>query len=170
MSSAPAPQVVVALGTDHHPFSRLVTWMDTWASEHPEVSCFVQHGTAPAPRHADGAAVLPTNDLRRLLGGASVAVGHAGPGTLVDARAAGLLPIIVPRLARHGEVVDDHQVAFGDAMHQRGLAIVAHDEGALRAALDRALAEPGLVASDIAESSEEVAIRIGDLIDGMLLR
>ena len=41
--------VLALVGTDHHPFDRLVRWMDAAASFHPEARFVVQHG-APGGR------------------------------------------------------------------------------------------------------------------------
>lgn len=163
-------QVFVSLGTDHHPFARLVEWVDRWAGDHPEVDCFIQHGTAPAPTNAAGSAVLRAEELRGHLGMADVVVGHAGPGTIMDALAHGRTPIVVARLARFGEVVDDHQVAFARVMATQGKAIVVDDEAGMRAALDAAVADPASVRVDprAQAGADAVVRRLGELIDGML--
>lgn len=165
---SPPAEVVVTLGTDHHPFGRLVTWVDHWAAAHPEARCVIQHGTAPAPNHAEGRTLVPFDDLRRLLAEATVVVGHAGPGTVVDALAVGRLPVIVPRLAAHGEVVDDHQVAFARWMHERGRAVLVEDEAALHTRIDDALASPGAFFIGQADPAADEAVRrVGALIDGL---
>lgn len=162
---------VVTLGTDHHPFARLVGWVDGWAADHPDAPCLVQHGTAPAPRHAEGHAVLDPADIGGLMARARIVVGHAGPGTVLDARGAGRLPVIVPRLAAHGEVVDDHQVTFGRWMHARGQALCVEDEAALRAHLDAALVDPAPYAIAVDDDQPPAAVTLfGDLVDGLLRR
>jgi UDP-N-acetylglucosamine transferase subunit ALG13 len=167
---APAARVVVFMGTDHHPFARLVDWVDRWASAHPDVPCFIQHGPAPAPAHARGLPYVGVDDLRATVTAAEVIVGHAGPGTIIDALEAGRIPIVVPRLARFGEVVDDHQVAFGHLMQERGRAVCVEDEAALGAAIARALARPELVAAPSSSEAQATITTIGDLIDGLLAR
>lgn len=163
--------VVVTLGTDHHPFGRLVAWVDAWAGEHPEVRCVVQHGTAPAPRHAEGHAMLDPTDIPGLMGRSALVVGHAGPGTVLDARSAGRLPVVVPRLAAHGEVVDDHQVAFGRWMGERGMAICVATEADLRTHLDAALVDPAPYAVAVDDGTPPPAVTLfGDLVDGILTR
>jgi len=164
---APA-RVVVFIGTDHHPFARLVEWVDRWASVHTDVPCFIQHGPAPAPKVAAGRDYVAVDDLRAAVAGADVVVGHAGPGTIIDALEAGRIPVVVPRLARFGEVVDDHQVAFGRRMHESGRAVLAEDEAALGAAIDRALAHPEVITAPSPEEAQRTITRIGDLIDGLL--
>ena len=54
----------------------------------------------------------------------------------MEARAAGLRPIVVPRRSSLGEHVDDHQRAFADFMAGRDLVTLADDEPTLVAALD----------------------------------
>ncbi len=163
--------VVVTLGTDHHPFGRLVGWVDAWAAAHPSATCVVQHGTAPAPSHAEGYAVLDPADIPGLMARARVVVGHAGPGTVLDARAAGRCPVIVPRLARHGEVVDDHQVTFGRWMDARGQATCVEAEEDLHRHIDAALADPESYALATHDDAPSAAVTLlGDLLDGVLAR
>ncbi|HBW18036.1 MAG TPA: hypothetical protein DEH11_02965, partial [Actinobacteria bacterium] len=42
------PRVVVTVGTDHHPFDRLISWINDWLGQHPEHAdtFFVQSGAA----------------------------------------------------------------------------------------------------------------------------
>ncbi len=163
-----AARVVVFLGTDHHPFGRLVEWVDRWAAAHPDVPCFIQHGPAPAPTFAPGKPYVGVEELRATVAGAEVIVGHAGPGTIIDALEAGRIPVVVPRLARFGEVVDDHQVAFGRLMQERGRAVLAEDEQAVGAAIDRALANPSVVAAPSPVEAQATISLIGDLINGLM--
>jgi UDP-N-acetylglucosamine transferase subunit ALG13 len=58
---------------------------------------------------------------------ARVVVCHAGVGTILTALANGRRPIVVPRLARHGEAVDDHQVALARRLADVGLVLLAED-------------------------------------------
>ncbi len=163
--------VVVTLGTDHHPFARLVEWVDTWAAAHPEVRCVVQHGTAPPPRHAEGHALLDPADIPALMAEARIAVGHSGPGTVLDARTAGRLPVVVPRRAHLGEVVDDHQVTFGRWMDDRSIALCVTTEAELASHLDAALVDPDRYAVTADPGTVPPAVQLfGDLVDGVLTR
>ncbi len=134
------PLVLVTVGTDHHPFERLVRWMDAWSADAGGgVRCFVQCGTAVPPRHAGWAATVPHDELERLLDEAAVVVCHGGPGAITEARRRGLVPIVVPRRDDLGEHVDDHQVRFARRMAREGLIVVAETEAQLRAAVEAAL-------------------------------
>jgi UDP-N-acetylglucosamine transferase subunit ALG13 len=80
-----------------------------------------------------------------VLARSDVVVTQGGPGGIMDARRAGRLPVVVPRLAAMGEVVDDHQVAF--TQHLAGLGhicrVTTREE--FDRALDDAVRNPGTV-------------------------
>jgi UDP-N-acetylglucosamine transferase subunit ALG13 len=142
---APRYEVVVTVGTDHHPFPRLVGWIHRWASEHPDLHVLLQLGTTtpPAPLPSVHAvALLPHRELVDAMAGADVVVAQGGPGGIMDARSVGRQPVAVPRRGDLGEHVDDHQVRFTAWMADRGLVRLADDEGALFAELDAGLADP----------------------------
>ena len=52
-----SPLVLALSGTDHHPFDRLVHWMDDAAARHPDVRFLVQHGRSTPPTIAEGTVV-----------------------------------------------------------------------------------------------------------------
>ena len=41
----PRPLVFVTVGSDHHRFDRLVSWVDAWAAGR-DVDCVIQYGTS----------------------------------------------------------------------------------------------------------------------------
>jgi UDP-N-acetylglucosamine transferase subunit ALG13 len=44
------PLLLVTVGTDHHPFDRLVRWADAWLAGHPgALRCLMQTGTSTPP-------------------------------------------------------------------------------------------------------------------------
>ncbi|MGH3097556.1 MAG: glycosyltransferase [Streptosporangiales bacterium] len=138
--------LVVTVGTDHHPFDRLIEWVNSWldtTSQGPgQLRCVVQHGASRPPDNGKAICRMPRDELVKLMGASDLVVGHAGPGTIADSRAQGRLPVVVPRLARLGEAVDDHQVAFSARLEAAGLVRVAADEQQLHGLLDNALAHP----------------------------
>jgi len=132
--------IVVLLGTDHHPFDRLVDWADEAARRHPERRIVVQHGETRAPTVAEGHAYLPHATIMQLLAEAGAAVCHGGPGTIMDARGHGHLPICVPRDPAYGEHVDAHQQRFAALADGVGVLRVVDTAEAFYAALDQTLA------------------------------
>lgn len=167
-AGAAPPLVLVTVGTDHHPFDRVVRWVASWPGQE-RVRLVVQSGTSATVPGLDCRPQLPAGELDRLVAEAAVVVCHGGPGSVLQARAAGRLPIVVPRRPELGEHVDDHQVRFASWVADRGLAVVAHDEAALHAALDRALAEPAAFAVELdGTDRSEVAARFGDLVEALV--
>ena len=169
MSAPPPAEVLVSVGTDHHRFDRLVRWADAWVQRHPEVRVLVQHGASTPPAHADGQAFLASDDLRAALAGATVVVSHGGPATIMDARAAGHLPIVVPRDPALGEHVDGHQQRFSRWMAERGQVLLATDEVNLGRRIDAALADPATVAVDPSTGDVAASVaRFTALVDALL--
>jgi UDP-N-acetylglucosamine transferase subunit ALG13 len=131
-------RVFVTVGTDHHIFERLLDWVGAWAAERPYATVVVQHGDGPLPAACEGYTFLSYAGMREQFSAADVVICSSGPGAVMDARELGRLPIAVPRLARYGEAVDDHQVAFAQLLAERGVARCASDAVQLFAVLDEA--------------------------------
>jgi UDP-N-acetylglucosamine transferase subunit ALG13 len=96
----------------------------------------VQHGaSAIRPRNAECIDFLEYDDFVQLIRDASVVVTHAGVGSVMTALAEGKRPIVVPRRADHGEVVDDHQVPFARRAGELGLVTILDDVDLLAATI-----------------------------------
>ncbi|WP_435108267.1 glycosyltransferase [Nocardiopsis synnemataformans] len=161
------PDVVVSLGTDHHSFDRLVRWIDDYARRHRTLRFLVQHGHSAAPAVAAGTPFLPGEELGEHMRRARVVVAHGGPGTIVQARRAGRLPIVVARDPELDEHVDEHQLLFVRRLEEAGRIRSCATPQQLSALLDRALASPGDFRVDPGdgEGTERAALRAGELID-----
>ncbi|NKZ00317.1 glycosyltransferase [Nocardiopsis alborubida] len=161
------PDVVVSLGTDHHSFDRLVRWIDDYARRRRTLRFLVQHGHSAAPAVAAGTPFLPGEELGEHMRRARVVVAHGGPGTIVQARRAGRLPIVVARDPELDEHVDEHQLLFVRRLEEAGRIRSCATPQQLFALLDRALASPGDFRVDPGdgEGTERAALRAGELID-----
>lgn len=148
------PVVVVSLGTDHHKFDRLVDWIDTWLEQRSgPVDCLVQHGFSRPPRLAAAVERIPRVELLELYRSSDVVVVQGGPGSILDVREVGKIPIAVPRRAELDEVVDDHQKAFTEVMAEQGDAILVDSYASFAEKLEFAISNPATVTT---------APRIGD--------
>lgn len=168
--SAPV-RALVTVGTDHHRFDRLMDWLDSWNQAHPgAVEWTVQHGSSRSLAGVEGFAMTSRPELLELLAAHRVVVTQGGPGGIMDSRASGVLPIVVPRLARFDEVVDDHQVTFCHHLARRSMIVLAETEAELHAALDRACADPDAFrcvgeAGVVAESVARFGALVADLVE-----
>ena len=170
MSPAAPPLVVLTVGTDAHPFDRVVRWVDDWACANPDARVVAQWGTSAPATHAEGAELLPRPELQELLRAADAVVSHGGPATLHQVREVGVLPLCVPRDPAHGEHIDDHQQRF--ARHQADHGRVRHvaTEDELHAALDQVLHDRDAFRIAATHSSAATAAveRFGAYVDALL--
>jgi UDP-N-acetylglucosamine transferase subunit ALG13 len=103
--------------------------------------CVVQcgHGYPPAGA-ARAMAFMPFQELKRALESCEHVVTHAGVGSILAARRAGHVPVVVPRLKRLNEHVDDHQVELTRALAASAKVVPVWDVAKLAEAI--ALAPP----------------------------
>lgn len=163
--------MTVSLGTDHHPFERLIEWIDDWVDQQEDdVIVYLQAGFTE--READGrtADFIDHERLSQWFGLSDVVVVQGGPGGILDARTAGRLPIVVPRRAHLGEHVDDHQVIFARAMANAGRVISCETQAELHSLLTDA--KSGRLALRIPEGSADlskVSARVAASVGGRRL-
>jgi UDP-N-acetylglucosamine transferase subunit ALG13 len=173
------PLLLVTVGTDHHPFDRLVHWVDGWldspGGRAAGLRCLMQTGTSAPPAGGTGAvewqAYLEFEALQAAMRDAAAVVCHGGPGTILGARHMGAVPIVVPRRHRLGEHVDDHQVAFSRRLAAEGSVFLAEHEAGLHGLLDRVAAEPAAFRTPAEQRGTAAAVRaferlVDDLVAG----
>lgn len=156
------PLVAVFLGTDHHPFDRLVSWVSELSSTE-DWAWFVQHGSTERPVSVDGAPMLSLSELEQLMMQASAVVTHGGPGLIMEARAAGHQPVVIPRNPTLGEHVDGHQERFCARAAASGLVTLATSRDHLRDAVADAV-RTGRVEADHGTANPETTRRFGELV------
>jgi UDP-N-acetylglucosamine transferase subunit ALG13 len=164
------PLVFVTVGTDHHPFDRLVRWIDAWLAggARERVRCLVQSGTSRPPLETESDQYFGYEQMETFLSEASAVVCHAGPGTVMMSRWAGKRPIVVPRRHDLGEHIDDHQVAFARRIAAEGEIALAEDEAALVACLEQALAGEGTLDVQSEEDRGEAVSEFERLVDKLM--
>jgi UDP-N-acetylglucosamine transferase subunit ALG13 len=167
------PLLFVTVGTDHHPFHRLVTWVDAWLAEQDpnKVRCLVQTGTSRPPDRADHVDFLPYQQMQQTIEAAAMLVCHGGPGSIMLCRWLGKRPIVVPRRRELGEHVDDHQVVFSRRMAANGELELAEDEHTFSSLLTAALA--GRLPVDVGAGGPSImdaVLEFERLVDGVMRR
>ena len=65
----------------------------------------------------------------------SILITHGGAGTVIDAVKRGKRTIVVPRLSKYREHIDDHQMELPVRLHAMNLVYTCRDEDALPDAL-----------------------------------
>jgi UDP-N-acetylglucosamine transferase subunit ALG13 len=167
---AEAKHIVCLVGTDHHPFDRVIAWCDALAAR-DDVSVFVQYGQSRPPSVAQGRDFLGKAELDDELSRAHVAITHGGPGLINDVQNAGLWPIVVPRDPEQGEHVDAHQQRFAARLGAEGVVFVPQDEAAFVTEVERQLAAgrgAGASGDDRAARVTASVREFGRLVDELL--
>ncbi len=172
MSGEPSRLLLVLVGTDHHPFHRLVTWVDEWLElQQDPPQAMVQHGTSHAPRRADGVPLTGKAELERLMASADVVVTHGGPATITEVRRHGRLPLVVPRDPRLGEHVDEHQQLFARRMDASDFVRTCETREDLHGCLSAGFADPSTVTvdADADRSRLEASLsRFAQIVDALV--
>ena len=66
---------------------------------------------------------VPARELSDAVAQADLVVAHSGTGSALTAMDAGKCAVLLPRLAIHGEHIDDHQLQIAGELDRRGLAL-----------------------------------------------
>ena len=97
---------------------------------------------------------------------ADAIVCHGGPSTIMEARNAGVVPVVIPRDPARGEHVDEHQLRFAEFMAAKGAILQARTESELSAQLDSVV--QGEVERVAPGSPTETLDRITSVIDELM--
>lgn len=144
--------IVVTVGSNGAPFDRLLRELEGVAGTE---EMLVQHGPSHIrPPNARCVAFLHFGELEAAVRSARIVITHAGVGSVLLSLMNSKRPIVVPREARFGEVVDDHQVHFAERLAREELVTLVRDPRDL----PRTLVQTDSVLSKAAPS-EEPALR-----------
>lgn len=120
--SGRAMRVVVTVGVEHFNFRRMLTKVASVLPANAEVHWQTGH-TATSGLPIDAVPWVPSAELEKRMSEADVVISHSGVGSALTALTAGKCPVLLPRLSRFGEHVDDHQILIGEELARRHLAV-----------------------------------------------
>jgi UDP-N-acetylglucosamine transferase subunit ALG13 len=130
--------IFVMVGTHNLGFERLIKKMDEIAEKKEVV---MQTGvTSYAPRNAKYFAFTGLAKIYDYIEKADVVVTHGGIGCVTDALAYGKPLVIVPRLKKHNEHTNDHQLDLAGEIAKEGRAVMVLDVDKLEDAIGEAKA------------------------------
>lgn len=124
--------IFLTIGT-LHPFDRLVKTVDSLAGSGrlPEpVVGQIGFGTYQ-PSHIQSCQVLEKNEFDEHMQKASLIISHAGMGSIITAITLQKPMIVMPRLKKHREHVNDHQLDTALKFEELGIVLVANDDDEL---------------------------------------
>ena len=121
--------ITVTLGTIPFPFNRVIRWLDilleTQVITEP---IFIQHGITDISAIAKyslvtGVPLLESASLMQTAKNSRLVISHAGQGSTRAFTEKGASLILLPRLARYGEHIDNHQMLFAESVKQFGVTV-----------------------------------------------
>ena len=120
--------ILFTVGTEQYPFNSLMNWIDTLITYElidGEEEIVVQYGSSipKLPKRVRCFKSLPESEFKTLVKHARVLVSHCGEGSVMLAQSLGTPLIVVPRTARFGEHVDDHQLDMARALEMQGVPV-----------------------------------------------
>lgn len=135
--------IFVTVGSQKFQFDRLVEAVDSLvASGAVADGAFAQTGACTyVPTHMDHEAFLDRDGFRARMDACDVVITHGGTGAIIGAVKDGKKVIAVPRLAKFGEHVDDHQAEIVTQFGDMGLIEPCMDPAELPEAYARALSK-----------------------------
>lgn len=137
--------IFVTVGTNLElSFDRLIRPMDQLAATLGE-QVIIQRGCSTyEPQHAEHFAFTSSQEIEKLNEEARLLVSHAAAGAIIVALRYDKPLVVIPRLQRYNEGIDDHQMELAAALDEQGRAVAVYEPtpSALRAALEKAARQP----------------------------
>ncbi len=117
--------IFVTLGTQKFQMNRLIKAVDELAgSGNIKEEFLIQTGVSNLkPQNCSYVNFMDADEYNENIQRCSVLITHAGVGTIDTGIKAGKPVIVVPRLARFGEHVDDHQTQIAKAFSDKGCVL-----------------------------------------------
>lgn len=162
MSGATPIRLVGSVGTDHHPFVRMLQWIAAAQTSIDGLHALVQRGATPPLDGLETVEYVGADELEALMLAADAVVCHGGPGTISLAVRCGHRPIVIARDPSHGEHVDDHQMRYTARLHAEGQIDMPTDLAQLIALLS--VPRPRSAAVDQTRPELAAAARFGELV------
>lgn len=104
--------IFITLGSQKFQFNRLLKAIDKFIEDETiREKVFAQTGFSDyKPKHYEYKPFLDRNEFVKKIDEANIVITHGGTGAIIGAVKKGKKVIAVPRLAKYGEHVDDHQL------------------------------------------------------------
>lgn len=130
--------IFITVGSQKFQFNRLLEAVDKLAGDGTiREPVFAQTGYSDyKPKYYDFTAFLDQDEFARKMDKAEIVITHGGTGAIIGAVKKGKKVIAVPRLARYGEHVDDHQLQLVGQFHALGLICQCDDTENIGQALE----------------------------------
>lgn len=113
--------IFVTVGTHEQGFERLIKKVDDLVRDGKiKEDVIMQIGfTQYKPKYCKWEKLFPYSEMKEMMQKARIVITHGGPASFIMALQEGKTPIVVPRMSKYNEHVNDHQVDFSLAVNER---------------------------------------------------
>lgn len=113
--------IFVTVGTHEQGFERLIKKVDDLVRDGKiKEDVVMQIGfTQYKPKYCKWKKLFPYSEMKEMMQKARIVITHGGPASFIMALQEGKIPIVVPRMSKYNEHVNDHQVDFSLAVNKR---------------------------------------------------
>lgn len=132
-------KIFITLGSQKFQFNRLLKAIDELCEKGTvdAEDVFAQIGYSDyLPKNFNYKKFLDRDEFSKEMGKADIVITHGGTGAIIGAVKKGKKVIAVPRLAKYGEHVDDHQLQLIKQFDELNLICSCQDTDKLEIALD----------------------------------
>ena len=132
-------KIFITLGSQKFQFIRLLKAVDVLCEDKSILAedVFAQIGYSDyCPKYYKYKNFLDRDEFSDEMGKAEIVITHGGTGAIIGAVKKGKKVIAVPRLAKYGEHVDDHQLQLIKQFDELNLICTCNDTSELKKALD----------------------------------
>ncbi len=134
-------KIFVPLGTQKFPFKRLIVALNNLVEEGfytPEdiVMQSTMYDVEPLFVHVG---LIPVDDFNKYMQDAELVITHAGVNSIISCMQMGKALLVVPRLQKYGEHVDDHQMEIAHLMEEKYNVLVVQDLSELKMMIEKAM-------------------------------
>ncbi len=138
MLTEDSKMIFVTLGSQKFQFNRLLKAVDQLVGDGLiDEKIFAQIGHSDyKPIHYAYKDFLDRDEFSRQMSMADIVITHGGTGVIIGAIKKGKKVIAVPRLAKHGEHIDDHQLQLVNQFDELGLICQCQDADKIGDALE----------------------------------
>lgn len=132
--------IFVVLGTQPFQMNRLLKMVDDLIDQKKiKDDVFAQIGSSDyLPKNYEYKRYLHEEEFEENIFKCSILLTHCGVGTIISGIKNGKPVIVVPRLEKYGEHVDDHQREIGEVFAKKNFVLQLHDGESLESCLKEA--------------------------------
>lgn len=132
--------IFVAVGTQKFQFNRLLKAVDGLIAQGKlEDTVFAQTGHSDyIPRNYDYKDFLSAEDFHSCISSCDLLITHSGVATIMAGVKQEKPVVVIPRLARFGEHVDDHQLQIAASFSDSNLVLLCEDPDSLAQCIEEA--------------------------------